>query len=136
MQFRSVLSIGRSQPSSAIEEALDRHARLTIGGDLAGAAIVRQQQDAETADLMLLAEQLACALEPLSLSEATYSWIWQLVLAGEPLSRRRRLASAVRGHGREAVLGVALVGTAVSIGAVALRFRGRRQPDGLVSNPS
>ncbi|MHB0877069.1 MAG: hypothetical protein ACYC5O_13615, partial [Anaerolineae bacterium] len=59
-----------------------------------------------------------------------------LVLGEEPLSRRRRLVGAVRDHGREAVLGAALVGTAVSIGAVAWRFRGRRQAGGFLSSPS
>lgn len=137
MQIRDILSIGRWQPASSAVEALDRHARLLISGDLAAAAIVREQQDPATADLMLLAEDLAYALRPLALSEATRAWLWQLVLGAKPESRRRRLATAVRHHGREAVLGAALVGTAVSIGAVAWRYRGRRaHSDLLGSSPS
>ncbi|MHB0879090.1 MAG: hypothetical protein ACYC5O_23885, partial [Anaerolineae bacterium] len=123
MQIWNMLSLGKSQPESAIVEALDRHARLTLSGDMAGAAIFRQQQDPDTADLMLLAEQLSYALRAVSLSEAAMDWLRELVLGEEPLSRRRRLVGAVRDHGREAVLGAALVGTAVSIGAVAWRFR-------------
>lgn len=136
MQIFNMLNLGRFQALSPADEALDRHARLAISGDLVGASIVRQQQDPEIAELMLLAEQLVCALRPVTLSEAAYAWLRELVLGEqEPLSRRRRLVGAVRDHGKEAVLGAALVGTAVSLGAVAWRNRPRRQTDGY-ANPS
>ena len=137
MQIRDLMSMARSRLASPNTEALDRHARLLVNGDLAGAAAVREQQDPATADLMLLAEDLAAALRPLPLSEETRAWLWQLVLSGKPESRRRRLATAVRHHGREAAVGAALIGTAVSIGAVAWHYHGRHSQGNLLgSSPS
>jgi hypothetical protein len=133
MQIWNMLSLGKSQSTSVIEEVLDRHARLVLGGDLIGASIVRLQQDPDIAELMLLAEQLAFVIRPITLSAAAYAWLSDLVLGDQPLSRRRRLVGAVRGHGREAVLGAALVGTAVSLGAVALRYRGRTKTGGFAT---
>ncbi len=129
MQILNMLSLGKPQTSSAIEEALDRHARLALSGDLVGASIVRQQQDPETAELMLLAEQLVCILRPLTLSEAAYAWLRELVFGDQPLSPGRRIVGAVRDH---AFLGAALVGTA-ALGAMALRYRGRRQGGNFVT---
>ena len=79
--------------------------------------------------LLLLAEELAAAYRPVGLKQARREWLLQVVMQGFPESRRQRIAAAVRGRGREAVLGAALVGTALSLGRVAIYLYRKRHEE-------
>ena len=115
-----------AKPAQAEEDSLDRHAGLLLGGFPGEAGALRRQQPHELASLMLLAEQLSGALKPVTLSSAAGEWL-RLRAFGVPMAGRGdRIAAAVRHHGRDAVVGAAIVGTAVSLGRAALRSRRRR----------
>lgn len=116
---------------------LDEHACALLAGDWQTAHFLRQQQTGEMAELMQLAEELAVAYRPMSLKQSTREWLLHIVMQGLPESRRQRIAAAVRGHGKEAVLGAALVGTAFSLGKVAIYFyRKRHHEDAISYQPS
>ncbi|NPV07954.1 MAG: hypothetical protein HPY83_08330 [Anaerolineae bacterium] len=109
---------------------LDEHAHALTAGDMQRAQQLRDEQAPGLAALMDLAAELALVLRPLPITEETRARIRRRMEWAHPETRTERLASVVRGHGREAVLGAAIVGTAaLSLGRVALYYHRKRQEE-------
>ena len=107
---------------------LDKHAWLVLAGEPGQAVKLRRAQEPGVASLMLLAEQLASAYRPVTMQPNRRQLLLRLLLQTLPRPYGR-FAAAVRGHGREAFLGAAIVGTAYSLGRVAWYLYRRRQEE-------
>jgi hypothetical protein len=109
------------------EDILERHARALLAGDHERARQLREHQPASLAALMLLAEELSSALQPVAVREATRERLRLALADAAGDGAGQRLVALVRDHGREAVGGVALAGTAYYLGRAAYRYYRRRQ---------
>ena len=120
-------SSGDGEREAAEEEALEQHARALLAGDHERARRLREHQPAELAELMLLAEELSSAMQPVAVREATRERLRKALADATRVRARPGLVALVREHGREAVGGVALAGTAYYLGRAAYRYYRRRQ---------
>ena len=109
------------------EEALEAHAQALLKGEQAEAARLQAQARPELASLMALAQELSLVLVPIRPSAEARERLRARIVPAR-LSRRERLGNAVREHGKEAFVGAAVLGTAFSLGRVALHYYRKRHP--------
>lgn len=109
---------------------LDEHAQALLAGDKNRARSLRGEQGTELAALMGLAQELVLVLRPLPVSEEARGRIWRRMDWAQAESGMGRITSVVRDHGKGAMLGAAIVGTAaLSLGRVALYYHRKRQEE-------
>ena len=113
------------------EEILEQHARALLAGDREQARRLRLAQGAGLAALMLLAEELSSAMQPVAVREATRLRLHNALSEAAAARPGNRLVALVRDHGREAVGGVAIAGTAYYLGRAAYRYYRRHQENQL-----
>lgn len=129
MRLPCFLRIGWLSGGNDLEDLLDQHSQALLARDFERARRLREGQWRELACLMLLAEHIAAALQPVAMREGARQRLYSSLAPSPPPRRRERLTAAVREHPRGAVLGAAILGTAVSSGMVAVYRRRKRQEE-------
>ncbi len=114
------------------DNLLEEHAVALLAGDWTRARGLQAEQDPELAGLMGLAEELAQALHPVEVTPGVRERLFGYLDWSQAEESVGRIAAVVRGHGREAIVGAAIVGTAAaSIVPVALYYHRKRQGVGV-----